>query len=66
MELRAISVAGLEVRYSGDESGTNSESVRQFVEERKSENVPYLDLGECEDQITCVIGLTTWMNWSWE
>ena len=66
MELRAISVAGLDVHFSGDESGTNSENVCQFVEERKSENVPYLDLGECEDQITCVIGLTMWMNRSWE
>ena len=45
MELRAISVAGLDVRYFGDESGTNSENVCQFVEERKSKNVPYLDLG---------------------
>ena len=37
MELCAISVAGLDVRFSGDESGTNSENVRQFVEERKIE-----------------------------
>ena len=62
MELRAISVAGLDVHFSGDESGTNSENVRQFVEERKSENVPYLDLGEWKDKMACVIGLTMWMN----
>ena len=66
MELRAISVAGLDVRYSGDESGTNSENVCQFVEEERETDVPYLDLGEWKDKMTCVIGLTMWMNRSWE
>ena len=60
-------MAGLDVHYSGDESGTNSKIVCQFVEERRSEaDVPYLDLGECEDQITCVIGLTMWKIKSWK
>ena len=37
-----------------------------LLKKEKSWSVPYLDLGECEDQITCVIGLTMWMNRSWE
>ena len=46
-------VAGLDVHYSGDESGTNSNMCANLLKKEESEaDIPYLDLGECRDKIT--------------